>query len=326
MTRFSFTAMCAAGALSLLLCPVAASAQAAVLLCMPEASAEMREALTVELRARGHEVRAECPGENDSSWVLSLEVQDALADVWVHARGPAGEERARVGGPLDTLDARAFALTAASLIDEPVPPPPADTAAPMPSDGEEASATATPIVSPQAQLTAPAPPEPSTSTRTGAPEEPVELVESSRMLRLAVMIELGLLAGLISHEQWALGGRAGFGAHLAPWVRLRIPFTVSFTSGRTFDMTTGCGLDVVISLSRGESWLELGLAARFAARSEGPRLVYAVGPGANVGFFYAFSESWRFFVRAEGMALFDLESSDAPGYGLYLSLGTAVFL
>ncbi|MDQ3033882.1 MAG: hypothetical protein M3Y87_15810, partial [Myxococcota bacterium] len=99
-----------------------ARAQGSVQLCVPqEVSAAMRDALAMELRARGHDVHVGCAPASDAParWAVSIESADPLADVWVRAVGSDGEERrARVGGPLDTLDERALALTAASLVEE----------------------------------------------------------------------------------------------------------------------------------------------------------------------------------------------------------------
>lgn len=82
--------------------PSTVRAQQLVQVCLPEAATrDMRDALSVELRARGHDVIIECVSiEPSPAWVLSLEAADALADVWVHAVPAHGQERrARAGGP-----------------------------------------------------------------------------------------------------------------------------------------------------------------------------------------------------------------------------------
>lgn len=306
---------------ALLLSPVLAHAQAAVEVCMPEAPAELREALALELRARGHtvsvaehEVGATIECGPSAGWVLTLEVPDPLADVWVEARGPEGEvRRARVGGPLDTLDVRAVALTAASLLDEQdlTRPDPAEL-----TDSVEAPANEPP---PPAASTPPA-----GALEADATAGPVELVESTRAIGASWMIELGVLGGLVTHEQWRFGIRAGLGVHLAPWLRWRALVSASFVA-EVLEMNIGFGPDVVLALARGESWLELGLAMRFAPLFAEGNVIYQLGPSANVALFYAVSDAWRLFLRAEGMPLFDVQGSSDPGYGLYLSAGAAVF-
>jgi hypothetical protein len=301
--------------------PSALRAQDAVQVCMPEAATrEMRDAMAVEIRARGHDVIMDCaPSEPRPLWTFSFEVEDALADVWVRATSASGEERrARIGGPLDTLDERAVALTAASLLEE-------ETVLPEPSNHTEPvleSIPSTPLV------TTPSEPESSSSEAAPNAEEPIELVESDRALSIVAMLEFGVVAGFVSGENGTIGGRVGVGLHFSPWMRWRILGAFSVAPDRGSDLQLGMGFDFVISLVREESWLELGVAARYASQygmETTGSMFWGLGPGLNAAFFYALSDTWRVFVRGEGMALFGLNGGD-PQYGFYLSSGFAVFL
>ncbi len=281
-----------------------------VQVCLPEqATSEMSDALTVELRAHGCEVSFGCALDDSSAaWHISFEAEDALADVWVRAISASGEERrARIGGPLDTLDARAMALTAASLLEEePVLSEPPHEPEP-PHEQSNLVQPALSDVSPEI--------------------EEVEIVESTRTLALVHMFELSALTGVIADQQGIVGGRFGYALHLAPWLRFRMPIMLSVAPDQGAHLLMGAGFDFVIGLQRGESWLELGLAVNYGTRPIGDMMTVpqGIGPSVHVGLFYAISDSWRVFVRGEGTVLFDLDTGD-PQYGFYLSSGFAVIL
>lgn len=303
-----------------------------VRLCMTGASITLRQAFAVELRARGFAVSDGCAEAAADGWVVRLDVPDPLGAVWIVATPPVEHERrARVDGPLDTLDEHALALTAASLLEEEVIPPPPVPVVDSPAIGLASPDPAAVVSDAGATESAEASDHASIAATPGqvVASTPPELVESSRAIGSTFSFELGGTLGLVTHEQGAFGAVAGFGLHAAPWLRLRLPLLFQIWPDRFWEIGTGLAIDFVISLSRSETWLELGAAARATARGTYQRMdwssEYFLGGGAHVGFFYAIDESWRLFVRGEGVGLYGTSSGEA-GYGLYLTLGAAVIL
>jgi hypothetical protein len=307
-------------------------AQRNVRLCMTGASAALRQAFAVELRARGFAVSDGCADAAADGWVVRLDVPDPLGAVWIVATPPVEHERrARVDGPLDTLDEHALALTAASLLEEEVIPPPPATVVGSPGVGLASPDPAAVVVDGGATDPAATSDDASIASTSGhaVASTPPELVESSRAIGSVFFLELGGTLGLVTHEQGALGAVAGVGLHAAPWLRMRLPLLFQIWPDRFWELGTGLAIDLVISLSRSETWLELGGAFRVAARStnqgSGWTDELSVGGSAHAGFFYAIDESWRLFARGEGIGLYGTASGEA-GYGLYLTLGAAVIL
>lgn len=150
-------------------------------------------------------------------------------------------------GPLDTLDERALALTAASLLEE-------EVVVPQPQSAAEASP-------PSALITTPSQPdsvepEAQATPASEAAPAPVELVESDRTLSPLTMLEFGALGGLISDGLGTIGD-----ADPKLLARLDVrstPTLIVFDRGEELGRTVGF---------RPAAWFDHMIETEFPARS-----------------------------------------------------------
>lgn len=291
--------------------PLSASAQS-IALCLEPTSSGLTETVRIELGARGYAVTEGC-AEHEAR--VGVEVPDPLGAFYVWAEAPDGARRtARVEGPFDRADGRVLALAIVSLLEEPAVEPP--------------SVTREAHVEPHAEsvsdrLDAPADPAVPAPPAAVDTSEPLEAVESSRIIEPEIGVQLAL-TGAFSDERGGLGGMVSMHAPLSPWLRFRGELAVDVAPDAFVDGGVAAGFEALISIERERSWLAFGLEGRMQMRvptTSAYPLHLAFGPGATASYLHAIAEDWSVFARIGGAPIFVAIGEGAPGYRLYAAIG-----
>lgn len=232
-------------------------------------NAAIRDMVHFELVARGERV-ARC--DVDAPITLRIVFADRLRDGFVEVRSGLRTLQTRIRGPLDTLDDRAVAVTAAALVE--AIRAPAEAVAPP----EQAAEEMAPVTLPE--HTAPSPDETAASDAEEGDDEPSEeeALDEENVTPFISYLEARHVVTLDVGAQ-NIGAQAAFAAAIGygamPSANIRVGTQLAFAFGRSYSLR--------LDLRGTYVWHHRKWTTEFGGEIVGSLRVFHLGDGLDAG-------------------------------------------